>query len=350
MTPRSPGHGPIGGHVRSTYIDLASVYDGAQTKVARCTSALASSRAQTLCLITRTSSPLLCLLNGGPARAIGDPARGGFREQLHLLHLRRGRNLLALDSARAAGDWGFTAKLVSMPRAHRLLAEYSLAPLLESRLLKHGEPLRLYYPLCDPTLPVTLTVRDVRGRSVLSRRFVLSMRADVPLSAPRDGLYAATLATPYGHTTETFCVGGLRAEIASVRRRIAARRLSDRVRMQTGAWFYRVRHLCEPEHRNESDLTWQDRVLNVLWNLETVLADARGGEAVLRSPGYRIRAFRSAIDGQPQYYSLIVPHVPKGRKMPLMVMVPPRLLPARPFLDSRIVAVSDDVNRFQALA
>ncbi len=86
-------------------------------------------------------------------------------------------------------------------------------------------------------------------------------------------------------------------------------------------------------------------------NLEAVLADPQGGQNVLKSPGYRIRVFRSEIDGQPQYYSLIVPgRIKLGNKLPLMLMVPGSFIPARPFLEGRIVASVKDVYKYRALA
>jgi len=283
-------------------------------------------------------------------------------EEFVRIHLQKGRNRLLVKKTRTRdtkGEWSrwvFALKLLSLDHAKQLDWDYGrsfLDPDLGGaardgkQILAPGEPLRITRSLYVDE-PTVLEITNLDGRLMhrAETRFDRTWTVGLPLLP--QGLYRCRLTMAGKTAEELFFVGSpemaAKAYAARIHRLGAG---SGRWSIDLDALLFRMEHMLNAQRTGfQGANTPQQNMVFTLYELEATLhALEHGRDPFKGNPGRHLRAFRSRIDGQVQYYIVTAPGIAQSgnRPMPLLIHMPFTIRENRPVLESfRVVRYDQD--------
>jgi pimeloyl-ACP methyl ester carboxylesterase len=249
------------------------------------------------------------------------------------LRLHRGRNLVVLKVSHMEQlDWGFAVSVASLEYGRHLSANLS-HDVLGSVLLMPGDQISPSLELSEQPLQMHVSLLDSDKNIVFSSVVDKTSLTSGPLPALPSGIYECVVSNTVETREQSVYLGTI-DEIPLLYRRLSSEKQPpDAARAEIDTLLFRLDELFLPIHKKPHELDWQDKVVFVLREMETVLHDVdQNRTAFLSGPGFHLRAFRSAIDGQVQAYAA---YRPKGESpsggWPVMLLLPYPGSGIRPF-------------------
>jgi len=140
---------------------------------------------------------------------------------------------------------------------------------------------------------------------------------------------------------ENVCIGDPADVVSKLRAERQVLSLDDKTSINFDALFTRMDLLLAPEVEKKGDREWEQKIAFTLSEIDSIIkAFAAGKEPFKDIPGLHIRAFRSNIDSQSEYYRIYYPENrsedPQGP--PLVVILPTIVDQLRPFIACPVVA------------
>lgn len=270
-------------------------------------------------------------------------------------HFVRGRNFLLLKSENKKGNWQFVVTVYPYARGRDLARENGVNDLLSSPVVWSNEALRIREDLWNDDPLVSIAIFSYDGKRELQTLSAKTARTmPIWLRVPKDHLYLCRVTTATrAVTSRPFWYGDVEAGLQRDRIRasnIVSQNNHSQIAVAIEAQLERIDQLLKLE--NHDVPYWADNVTWSLTELEDMLEGIeRNDKDILSLPGTHVRGFRSAIDGQFQYYWI---HVPANRfrsrgPMPLVVVMPYITGSNLPFLQSYFLSAYDEDQRYELL-
>ena len=253
---------------------------------------------------------LWIFLNNKLISSIANDQYRAYRENDYIvpLSLHKGRNLLVFKvDSKGSMDWGFGASLVTLPQA-RNEARALNHDLFTSNLVPVGASLKPLDPLYELPVSATLMLEGIGNVGRFYKLFTLENDEAVTLPKLPPGLYRCTLETQEEHRTTLIYIGEVEDAQSQLAREIGQLSLRDSARIEADALMYRLTHLLRPEHKKTTNRDWQNKIIFVLDELNSLILDkSLEKDQFLSTPGFHAYAFRSSIDGSVQEYTAYIP-------------------------------------------
>lgn len=295
------------------------------------------------------------ILNGSELFATAnDVTRAAFPDDdIIPLHFHRGHNflLVKIDYKHNPGPgdpWALVTRIVPLTRAREVVLVNADGHLLSSRLLGSNRQLHLLTHALWKDEDLTIRISDWRGELQLNRVVRTGESRDIALPSLKDGYYSLDLDVEGRTLHDAFYLGdyaALNTALVQIQSKTA---ITSEEHIQREPLLERYKVLASSQYSHPSNLDWQKKMLTVLRE-ETASKDYPRDAHWTQLPGQHFREYISQVDGTPQAYWLYVPPAHTG-KVGLAVIMPYAESPARPFLESSLIAWPDRLEALERTA
>jgi len=276
----------------------------------------------------------------------------GFAHRLSNLkpvRLKKGKNLLLAKVVSKDKSLQLIASLMTTELAREKAREYGKNRVVKQNIIGQEGELELDLLLDSPNAVQQVEILDARKNRLDQNRYHLKKDGKIEFENLDQGLYCCRVSVPQDRFETKFYRGDVEAALASYKQRVAAVSSSEQARINLEALLIRYEHLLAPENRQPDKPEWQVKLVYVIDEMESVLANLESGrEAFKHCPGRHLRGLRSQVDDQVEHYMIYVPpqYAETRAPIPLVVFVPHGQSPQRPFLKSVYVATTDLIEHF----
>lgn len=293
-------------------LNLAKLFENDSYAVAYAAVEIDSSKAQVVGLDVSSDKGVKAWINGTLIIATPPDTYGACWPNQHIerLPLQPGRNFLMFKvDQKERSDWALRASLLPLADARVLSAKQNL-PILRNAIIAAGVRLEPMLNLYQEPVPARVRILGSNGNILSTDNYVTNSAWTKQLTGIKPGLYRCEITTQYETRQAPCYLGSSSGAEAIARSQIShLTRVSSAARGHLKGWLERLTYLNEPQHKKESDFIWQNKIIFLLSEIDAAVKQLRTGhQSFLHNPGFHIRAFRSNIDGQYQYYGLHVPH------------------------------------------
>lgn len=271
--------------------------------------------------------------------------------------LKKGANFLLLKVAHWKLAWGLTARIeptAEAAAATALQQQGMLNGLILKRCIMPPDAVLDIMPRGVPQgIKFLATIVEPSGKSVAKTTVTAGRADEAPHLLINPGIYRLILECGDKHYSEPFIVGDPLNLVPALETRCNVFAKNDRIKLNLDALQRRIAILCQPENRSRHDYALDRSLVYSFEELEKALLLLENKqEAFSNIPGLHIRAFRSRIDDQPQYYRLFVPSSYRrdGGRLPVAVMLPTIISASRPFIESAFIAAHSEAERMSVIA
>jgi len=263
------------------------------------------------------------------------------------LHLKKGQNVLLIktDQGNLGADfepWALAASILPIQKTQDLALSNLDGFLLANRLLRPGDSLHI--PLLDSPMmldrskPITISIMKPGKEPLFKKNIGRDDNGIIQIPVRETGYYQIRLETGRHTIDDAFHIGDpvpIYEALLAAQKKVPEK--SDEF-LQRDAIIKRYEILTSPQYLMESDPNWQRKLMLVIGEAESSIADHSAGPWYSR-PGQHLREFVSAVDGAQHNYFLDVPETRSGA-MGLVVVVPYAVSKPRAFLESSFISYS----------
>lgn len=265
--------------------------------------------------------------------------------------LLAGENVLCIKTVRRRRGWTITARMAGTSAEAASLA-------LEGHAMLHGILLQgAVFPVGKPVVfsprgvpadaRIDCTIRNFEKTwekrvELDGRRAPFPNSEDLPV-----GLYWAEILHGGVRYEQPFIKGGLKAVADTWVNRSGALKVGRDTSLNIEAIKRRLSSLLEDEKNR------QDRpIIHAVAELAAIVVAIESSTDPYKAvSGMHVRAFRSKIDDQVEYYRVFAPTVVKnGSKLPLVVVLPTTVSSRKPFIESAFMKAHLEAERMCAIA